>query len=100
MEDQGISNGFQTTMAVAMTMAAFASIAIYNVIELVIIIITTFKRRRGLYFYSFITATAGILPYTLGFMFKFFNVIPQTMISITMVVIGWCFMVSTHITLF
>jgi hypothetical protein len=75
-------------------MAALASIAIYNVVELAFIILTTFKRRRGLYFYSFITATAGIVPYTLGFMSKFFNIIPQTMISITMLVIGWCLMVT------
>lgn len=93
-DDRGISHGLQTTLPIAMTMAAFASIAIYNVIELAIIIITTFKRRRGLYFYSFIVATAGIVPYTLGFIFKFFNVIPQTMISVTMIVVGWCFMVT------
>lgn len=75
-------------------MSAFAAIALYNVIELAFIIAITFKRRKGLYFWSFIVATAGILPYTLGFMFKFFSVIPQTMISVTLIAIGWCCMVT------
>jgi hypothetical protein len=94
MQDHGISHGLHTSQAVSMTMSAFAAIALYNVIELAFIIAITFKRRKGLYFWSFIVATAGILPYTLGFMFKFFSVIPQTMISVTLIAIGWCCMVT------
>jgi hypothetical protein len=93
-QDDGISHGLRPVQAVAMTMSAFAAVALYNVMELAFIIAITFKKRKGLYFWSFIVATAGILPYTLGFMFKFFSVIPQTMISITLIAIGWCCMVT------
>lgn len=94
VEDHGITQGFKPTQAIAMIMASFASIALYNVIELAYIIFATFKRRKGLYFWSFIVATGSILPYTLGFVFKFFEVIPVDMISITMIAVGWCGMVT------
>lgn len=41
---------------------AFVSIALYNVIDLLCIIFTRFKRRSGLYFMSFYVATGGIPP--------------------------------------
>jgi hypothetical protein len=93
-DDNGISNGLKISPAVAMTMAAFCAIAFYNIIELGFIIAFTFRKRKGLYFWSFVVATFGILPYTLGFAFKFFDVISQSYISVTMIVIGWYCMVT------
>jgi hypothetical protein len=93
-EDQGISNDFKPTRATAMIMASFAAISLYNVIELTFIIIATFKRRRGLFFWSFVVATWSIAPYILGFIFKFFSIIPERMVSVTMIVLGWCGMVT------
>jgi hypothetical protein len=92
--DHGISNEFKPTRTIAMIMASLAAIALYNVIELTFIIIATFKRRRGLYFWSFVVATWSIAPYVLGFIFKFFSVIPERMVSVTMIVLGWCGMVT------
>jgi hypothetical protein len=92
--DNGISVEFEPTIATAMILSSFAAIAIYNVIELTFIIIATFKRRRGLYFWSFVVATWSIAVYVLGFIFKFFSIIPERMISVTMIALGWCGMVT------
>ncbi|KAJ5720353.1 uncharacterized protein N7483_008287 [Penicillium malachiteum] len=52
---------------------AFLSIALYNVLELSSTVFVTFKRRRGLYFWSFLAATWGIAIYSIGFILKDFG---------------------------
>ena len=44
-----------------MVVVVFLSVAVYNFIELNVQIFATFKRRSGLYFWSFTIATWGIL---------------------------------------
>ncbi|KAF2262504.1 hypothetical protein CC78DRAFT_437663, partial [Lojkania enalia] len=78
----------------ALTIISFLAIAMYNVIELTLVIFTTFKRRNGLYFYSLLVATWGIVPYCLGFFFKFYNVTTSSTIYITLIAIGWPCMIT------
>merc|ERR1711977_299378 len=59
------------SLPILITMCAFLALSFYNMLELIVIILTTFKSRCGLYFWSFIAATAGILPYGIGFLLKF-----------------------------
>lgn len=92
--DIGLSGNVVAPRAVLMTMAAFMAISLYNVIELNIIIFSTFKRRSGLYFWSFLFATWGIAPHTIGFICKFFSVISEGWINVTLVGIGWVAMVT------
>ncbi|KAM0424521.1 hypothetical protein ACHAPT_010236 [Fusarium lateritium] len=77
------------TGANAIVVAVFLGIAIYNFIELNFIILATFKRKEGLYFWSFIVATWGIPPYSIGFLLK--NFVPNTnsYIYVTLIVVGW-----------
>jgi hypothetical protein len=49
-----------------------STLALYNALEL-ILIFTTFKRWHGLYFWSLLVATFGIIPYTVGFLIVFFQ---------------------------
>lgn len=73
---------------------AFVALAIYNALELNVIIFSTFRRFKGLYFWSFVAATNGIIPHSLGFLLK--NVIGSHNygIYITLVAIGWVPMVT------
>jgi hypothetical protein len=48
-------------LPVAMTMAAFVGIALYICVELNIRLFLTFRRRRGLYFWSCALASWGVL---------------------------------------
>src|ERR1700743_1108469 len=80
-----------TTIKILFTLAG---IALYNTAELIVLIFVTFKRYGGLYFWSLLLATSGIIPYTLGLLFKFFGVIKIDMLSIALVDIGWQLMVT------
>jgi len=82
------------SLQIAQLVAAFGGIALYNVVELLLLIAVTFCRRKGLYFWSLIVSTVAIVPYTLGLLFKFFGVINVTMLLITLIDIGWQCMVT------
>lgn len=49
------------------------ALAIYNGLELVLLIFTTFRRFRGLYFWSLLVASSGLLPYTVGLLIMYFT---------------------------
>jgi hypothetical protein len=93
-EDVGIVGGVDVGLPILMTMAAFLSIALYNVIEITFLIFAVFKKREGLYFWSFIIATWGIAPHGLGFILKFFQVTNLDLLSSAIVGVGWGCMVT------
>jgi hypothetical protein len=73
--NDGISGGLEgTTLPLAMTLSALTAVAWYNVIDLNVLIFITFKRHRGLYFYSLLASSWGIAIYALAFLMKFFQV--------------------------
>lgn len=92
--DNGISRDSVPTGSTLITILVFISLSYYNVVELSFIILATFKRRRGLYFWSFVVATWGIAPYGLGFMFKSLNVPVAGWAYVTLIAVGWCCMVT------
>ncbi|KAH6881057.1 hypothetical protein B0T10DRAFT_609249 [Thelonectria olida] len=73
----------------AFVVACFLAISIYNFVVLNFIILTTFKRRRGLYFWSFIFATWGIPFYSTGFFLKNFRPSTNGYVYVTLIIIGW-----------
>ena len=95
--DQGITTKSETTATQKGIMIAFGTLALYNWIELVIIIHTTFKQKRGLYFWSFVASTSGIFIYTVFFMILNFYKPPNLASALTLAalisVIGWPLMV-------
>jgi hypothetical protein len=94
-DNNGISGGLEgTTLPLAMTLSAFTAIAWYNVIDLNVLIWMTFKRRRGLYFYSLLASSWGIMIYALAFLMKFFQVWKNNYVSVAFITIGWYAMVT------
>jgi hypothetical protein len=79
---------------ISIFIAVCMGISLYNVIELNVLILTTFKTRRSLYFWSFLAATNGIAPHTVGFLLKNLMLSKNFVLYITLVSIGWVFMVS------
>jgi hypothetical protein len=51
------------------------ALSIYNGLELLLLVFTTFRRFQGLYFWSLLTASFGLLPYTIGLMIMYFTFI-------------------------
>jgi len=51
------------------------ALSIYNGLELLLLVFTTFRRFQGLYFWSLLIASFGLLPYTLGLLIMYFTFI-------------------------
>ncbi|PHH62122.1 hypothetical protein CDD81_7553 [Ophiocordyceps australis] len=72
----------------------FLSIALYNVIELNFLILSTFKRYRGLYFWSFFISTWGVAFNAVGYMVRDVELHRPGYAHATIILIGWCAMVT------
>jgi hypothetical protein len=94
LADSGISGESAPTGHTLDIIIVLLSIALYNVAELNFIILATFKRRSGLYFWSFIVATWGIAPYAIGFLIKALQLNFPSWGYVTFIVVGWCCMVT------
>lgn len=93
-QNSGLTGAVKAGLPTLMTMVAFMTISLYNVLDLTVIIFATFKRRTGLYFWSFLVATWGIAPHTIGFIILFFGLTSTNYLPCTMVACGWVAMVS------
>ncbi|KAK5663822.1 hypothetical protein OQA88_25 [Cercophora sp. LCS_1] len=80
--------------AETVAMIAFPCVALYNVVELNFVIMATFKRRSGLYFWSFLAATWGIAPHSIGFLVLVFRTNLVGPGLVTLFLTGWWFMVT------
>ncbi|KAJ5092307.1 hypothetical protein NUU61_007177 [Penicillium alfredii] len=93
LQDVGNSFKFKPSRPVTYVVTATLAIALYNTIELTFLLFLTFKRHKGLYFWSFLVATWGISIYAIGFILKDF-VLANSYLSVTLIIIGWCAMVT------
>jgi len=89
----GETGPINVSRAMAMLIAAFFAISCYNVLEITIAIFTTFRCRRGLYFWSMLVATWGILLHTISVFLRFFALAPNFLMCV-MICIGWYAMVT------
>lgn len=77
--------------------SSFISLALYNVLELTVLILTTFKKRSGVYFWSMVVATWGIALNAIGYLLKFLR--PEASRSLEtlytiLVLTGWSTMIT------
>lgn len=79
---------------VRIAIATFVGVAWYNVGELMVLVFLTFKKYRGMYFWSMLSSAWGIIPYSLGFLLKFFNATDAMWLPITLLTVGWWAMVT------
>ena len=94
---RGISGGYEgDSLTLKVCIAFFLGLAMYNVVELLILIFGTFSKFRGLYFWSLVVSSVGIIPYCLGFIFKYFDILtgPSRWASVFLLSIGWYPMVT------
>ena len=89
----GETGAIDVSRAIAMTIAAFFGITCYNVLEIMVSIFMTFKRYRGLYFWSMLVATLGILLHAIAVLLRFFALAPSFPMAV-LIVIGWYAMVT------
>ncbi|OTB02392.1 hypothetical protein M426DRAFT_42300, partial [Hypoxylon sp. CI-4A] len=71
----------------------FFAIACYNTLEIWFLMLTTFKRRNTLYFWSMLVASVGIMLQEISFSFRVFKLAPDLPMLIT-VSLGWWMMTT------
>ena len=89
----GQTGPINVSRAMAMLIASFFALSCYNVLELTISIFTTFKCRRGLYFWTMLVATWGILLHAIAVFLRFFGLAPNFPMCV-LVCLGWYAMVT------
>nr|CEG03964.1 unnamed protein product [Fusarium acuminatum CS5907] len=70
-----------------------ATLALCNAAELIVLIFMTFKRREGLYFWSILLASFGVLPYCVGWLIVYFD-LTHDYVGMIIDSIGWVLLVS------
>ncbi|KAF2476275.1 uncharacterized protein BDR25DRAFT_209990 [Lindgomyces ingoldianus] len=70
-----------------------SALALYNALELELLVFTTFHAYRGLYFWSLVCASFGIIPYVLGYMIEYYELAPLAL-GIAIDTAGWSLMVT------
>ncbi|KAI1495662.1 hypothetical protein F5X99DRAFT_114448 [Biscogniauxia marginata] len=81
------------SLPIAMVIAGFFALACYNSIEIYLLILRTFRRRNGLYFWSMLVANTGIPLHSVSSLLRYFSIAPNTPMAV-LVVLGWWLMVS------
>lgn len=68
----------------------------YNALELIVLIFFTFTKFSGLYFWSILISSICVIPYSLGFLFKFMEITTGEgrWLAVTLITIGWYGMVT------
>lgn len=83
------------TLAAQITFATFIGIAWYNALELIVLIFVSFSRYKGLYFWSlFLSGTFGVLPYSVGFLIKIFDLMSTPYLNLVLLSVGWWIMIT------
>ncbi|KAF2832261.1 hypothetical protein CC86DRAFT_313174 [Ophiobolus disseminans] len=95
----GITGGYTgDSLSLKIIIAILLGLALYNAVELIVLIFVTFQRYDGLYFWSLLVAAFGIIPYSLGFLIKFFQLLDpnqdQGYVAVVLLTIGWYPMIT------
>lgn len=81
------------SLAVNMTIAGLFAIALYNCLEIIISLVTRFKRHDGLYFCSMMVATLGIILHSIVVLLRYYSLGPNFLLCV-LTCIGWYGMVT------
>lgn len=78
--------------------ALLIGLSLYNALELLVLVFVTFQRFSGLYFWALVISGCGIIPYSLGFLIKFFQLLnpseDEGYVAVVLLTIGWYTMVT------
>lgn len=63
-------------------------LAMYNAVEIILLAMLMFSHYHSLYFWALLISSLGIIPYSLGYLFKLFDII-HSWPSLVLSTIGW-----------
>lgn len=85
---EGYRGGIDVTLPIAMTIAGFFAVSVYNVFEINVQIFFRFRKRTGLYFWSLLFASWGIALHSVGFLLQFFQLCRNDYANIVIITLG------------
>lgn len=84
------------SLSVKIAIGVFLSIALYNATELMLLILLTFRRYHGLYFWSITISTlVGVIPLSIGSLLHFFSAGPLVL-ALIITTVGFYAMVPVQ----
>ncbi|KAH8746112.1 hypothetical protein F5883DRAFT_438376 [Diaporthe sp. PMI_573] len=89
----GETGPITASLPVDMIIAGFFAIACYNCVEILISLLYRFKRHDGLYFWSMVTATLGIVLHSIVVLLRYYSLGPNFPLAV-LTCIGWYGMVT------
>ncbi|KAJ5767169.1 uncharacterized protein N7511_004785 [Penicillium nucicola] len=89
----GETGPLEISRALAMVIAALFGVACWNVLQIMVAIFMTFRRYRGLYFWSMFVSTLGILLHAVTSFLRYFALAPNFPMCV-LICIGWYAMVT------
>lgn len=96
-EPDGLVGGYQgDSTGIKVIMGILVAIVLYNSIELTVLILMTFRRYKGLYFWSLtLSATVGLITSGIGNLLHFFDIGPLSL-ALALSNIGFYFLVPAQ----
>lgn len=94
MASNAVSQGLGHDERTKIVMYVFFSLALYNAGELMCHIAVTFKHYRGLYCWSFIVSTLGIVLSAVGYLLRSIGASLSTYVYTALGIFGWAAMVT------
>ncbi|OGE53666.1 hypothetical protein PENARI_c007G04332 [Penicillium arizonense] len=96
-EPEGLVGGYQgDSTVIKVIMGVLVAIVLYNAVELTVLILTTFRRYQGLYFWSLaLSATVGLITSGIGNLLHFFDIGPLSL-ALALSNIGFYFLVPAQ----
>ncbi|KAL6411795.1 hypothetical protein AUP68_04173 [Ilyonectria robusta] len=73
----GETGPISASLPVDMIIAGFFAVACYNCVEILISLLYRFKRHDGLYFWSMVTATLGIMLHSIVVLLRYYSLGPN-----------------------
>ena len=70
-----------------------STLGLYNALELLLLIFTTFQHYKGLYFGALLVASFGVIPYTIGWLLVYFS-LTHNYVGFIIDSYGWVTMVT------
>jgi hypothetical protein len=92
--DAGMSSGSSIAYKTALVVAVFLALAVYNTTEILVKIFRRFRRCRGVYFYSMLAASIGIIIHALGYFLRNYNISRSPPLEITLACGGGMLMIT------
>ncbi|KAL4986513.1 hypothetical protein BDW68DRAFT_198008 [Aspergillus falconensis] len=85
----GLVNGLENaSLEIRMMAAVFLGLGLFNSLELIVLVCWTFQQWRGLYFWSLLISSAGVIPYVIGSILHIWDLVPLA-ISLTVGYVGF-----------